>query len=127
MDMITITQALLRWGIPAAAGGILALLALACVYLIYKKAFRGKRSVTKIQAICAGLLCCWLLLVLGLTFLSRGSNFTGAFNIDFLSGYISAWNHWSISGLQLIIFNMLISLRWDSCCRYCGKGRKNSG
>ena len=46
--------------------------------------------------------------MIGLTALSRGSNFTGSLNIDFLSGYISAWNNWSISELQLILFNMLM-------------------
>lgn len=108
MDLITILQALLRWGIPALAGGIAVFLLLASVYLIYKKVFHGKRTITKIQAICSVLLCCWLLLVLGLTSLSRGANYTGEFNIDFFSGYVSAWNNWSISELQLIIFNMLM-------------------
>lgn len=108
MDMITILQALLRWGIPALAGGIVVFLLLASAYLIYKKVFHGKRTITKMQAVCTVLLCCWLLLVFGLTSLSRGANYTGEINIDFFSGYISAWNHWSISELQLIIFNMLM-------------------
>lgn len=108
MDMITILQALLRWGIPALAGGIAVFLVLASAYLIYKKVFHGKKTITKMQAICSVLLCCWLLLVLGLTSLSRGTNYTGELNIDFFSGYISAWNNWSISELQLIIFNMLM-------------------
>lgn len=108
MDMITILQALLRWRIPALAGGIVVFLLLASAYLIYKKVFHGKRTITKMQAVCTVLLCCWLLLVFGLTSLSRGANYTGEINIDFFSGYISAWNHWSISELQLIIFNMLM-------------------
>lgn len=108
MDMITILQALLRWGIPALAGGIAVFLVLASVYLIYKKVFHGKKTITKMQAFCSVLLCCWLLLVLGLTSLSRGANYTGELNVDFFSGYISAWNNWSISELQLIIFNMLM-------------------
>lgn len=108
MDMITILQALLRWGIPALAGGIAVFLVLASAYLIYKKVFHGKKTITKMQAICSVLLCCWFLLVLGLTSLSRGANYTGELNVDFFSGYISAWNNWSISELQLIIFNMLM-------------------
>lgn len=108
MDMITILQALLRWGIPALAGGIAVFLVLASAYLIYKKVFHGKKTITKMQTICSVLLCCWLLLVLGLTSLSRGANYTGELNVDFFSGYISAWNNWSISELQLIIFNMLM-------------------
>lgn len=108
MDMITILQALLRWGSPALAGGIAVFLVLASAYLIYKKVFHGKKTITKMQAVCSVLLCCWLLLVLGLTSLSRGANYTGELNVDFFSGYISAWNNWSISELQLIIFNMLM-------------------
>ena len=108
MDFITIFQAILRWGIPAFIGGIVFFLLSIMIYLIYKKVFHGKKTFTKVQTISAVLLCCWLVLVIGLTSLSRGSNFVGSFNIDFLSGYISAWNHWSISELQLIIFNMLM-------------------
>lgn len=108
MDVITIFQALSRWGIIALIGGIVVLFILACSYWIYKKVLHGKKSFTIQQAVCAGLLGCWLILVFCLTSLSRGSNFSGSFNIDFLSGYISAWNNWSISELQLIIFNMLM-------------------
>lgn len=108
MDIFTIFQTLLRWGIPALAGGIAVILALACTYKIYKKAVGGKTSLTKVQIVCAGLLCCWLILVLCLTSISRGANFTGSFNVEFLSGYRSAWNNWSITELQLILFNILM-------------------
>ena len=67
MDMITIFQAILRWGIPAMAGGVVVFLLLASAYLVYKKAFHGKKTISKKQAICAVLLCCWLILVIGLT------------------------------------------------------------
>ena len=108
MDLITILLALLRWGIPALVGGIAVSLLLTLAYVVYKRVFHGKKSVTKMQAVCMALLCCWLLLVLGLTSLSRGANYTGEINIDFFSGYINAWNKWSISELQLILFNMLM-------------------
>jgi len=108
MDMITILQALLRWGIPALAGGLAVFALLAATYLLYKKVFHGKKIITKLKATSSVLLCCWLVLVLGLTSLSRGANYTGEINIDFFSGYISAWNNWSIGELQLIIFNMLM-------------------
>lgn len=108
MDIVTIFLQLFQWGVPALAGGLgLALLFIAG-YLIYKKAFHGKRTFSKTQFISAFLLCCWGLLVIGLTSLSRGSNFTGSFNMHFLSGYVSAWNNWSLSELQLILFNMLM-------------------
>lgn len=108
MDVITIFQSLLRWGSFALVGGVAVLFLLMGAYLIYKRGLHGEKSVDKQQAICAGLLCVWMILVLGLTTLSRGSNFTGSFNLHFLSGYINAWNHWSIRELQLILFNMLM-------------------
>jgi glycopeptide antibiotics resistance protein len=108
MDIITIFQALLRWGVFALVGGLLLAITIFFGYMIYKKAFHGQRSLSKTQGLILFLLSCWLLLVLGLTTLSRGANFTGSFNIDFFSSYINAWNKWSISELQLIIFNMLM-------------------
>lgn len=108
MDIITVLQAILRWGLPALAGGVAVFLVLALAYLIYKKVFHGNKKLSKMQIICSVLLCCWAILVIGLTSLSRGANYTGEINIDFFSGYISAWNNWSISELQLIIFNMLM-------------------
>jgi glycopeptide antibiotics resistance protein len=108
MDIITIFQALLRWGVFALIGGLLLGLTIFAGYMIYKKAFHGQKSLSKTQGIILFLLSCWLLLVLALTTLSRGANFTGSFNIDFFSAYVNAWNKWSISELQLIIFNMLM-------------------
>lgn len=108
MDILTIFQAVSRWGIPALLGGIAFLLLLAAGYLTYKRVLHGKKTFTKLQLASAGLLCCWLVLVLGLTSLSRGSHFTGSFNLDFLSGYISARNNWSATELQLILFNILM-------------------
>lgn len=108
MDIITIFQALLRWGVFALIGGILLALTIFAGYMIYKKAFHGQKSMSKTQGIILFLLSCWLFLVLALTTLSRGANFPGSFNIDFFSAYVNAWNKWSISELQLIIFNMLM-------------------
>jgi len=108
MDIITIFQALLRWGVFALIGGLLLGLTIFVGYMIYKKVFHGQRNMSKTQGITLFLLCCWLFLVLALTTLSRGANFNGSFNIDFFSSYVNAWNKWSISELQLIIFNMLM-------------------
>lgn len=58
MDMITIFQALLRWGIPALAGGVVVSLLCASAYLAYKKVFHGKRTLTKVQAVSSVLLGC---------------------------------------------------------------------
>lgn len=108
MDLVAIFNQLLRWGGFALIGGSAFLLLAAAGYFIYKKVLHGKKVLTKSQAVSAVLLGCWMFLVMGLTSLSRGANFTGSLNLDFLSGYINAWNNWSISELQLILFNMLM-------------------
>lgn len=58
MDFITIFEALLRWGTLALVGGIIAGCILACGYLLYKKVLKGRGEITRLQAVCAGLLCC---------------------------------------------------------------------
>ena len=65
MDIITIFQTLLRWGIPAFIGGVIFLSLFIVVYLVYKKVLHGKRDLTKVQLVSAILLFCWMLLVLG--------------------------------------------------------------
>lgn len=108
MDLVTVLHALLQWGLPAAAAGVLMMLALAGGYLFYRKTLHGSRKAEPVQAVSAALLFCWLFLVLALTSVSRGANFSGAVNLHFLSGYVSAWNSWSLSELQLILFNILM-------------------
>ena len=108
MDIITVCQLLLRWGIPAAAAGLILALLFFAAYRINRKSGRGIRALSRVQAVSAVLLFCWLVMVLGLTSLSRAANFTGSLNVSFLSGYRSAWNNWSLSELQLILFNMLM-------------------
>ncbi|MGI6298384.1 MAG: VanZ family protein [Saccharofermentanales bacterium] len=108
MDVITVFQTLLRWGAFALIGGLLLALGIFAGYRVYKLVFHGQKRMSKKQGIVLFLLCSWLLLVLGLTSFSRGANFSGSFNIDFFSSYVSAWNMWSISELQLIVFNILM-------------------
>lgn len=108
MDILTLVQTLSRWAVPALIGGLVLLAAVVCTCLLFQKFFHKQRTLTWVQMVCLGLLCCWLVLVLCLTALSRGANFTGSVNVDFLSGYRSAWNNWSLSELQLILFNMLM-------------------
>ena len=67
MDIITIFQALLRWGVFALIGGLLLALIIFVVYMIYKNVFHGKKNMSKTQGIALFLLSCWLLLVLALT------------------------------------------------------------
>lgn len=94
--------------LPAAV--ILALLVAGLVYAIYalyrKKG--GERKLNYQKFISAILLLGWFAVVLALTTFSRGANFERWFNFKLFSGYVSAWNQWSLSEWQLIIFNMLM-------------------
>lgn len=108
MDIITIVQAILPWAFPALVGAAAFLALLSGGYWIYRKKFRGQKRLTRGQVFSGFLLCGWLLVVLGLTSLSRGANYSGQINLDLFSGYISAWNNWSVTELQLILFNILM-------------------
>ena len=83
-----------------------------CVLFLYK-AYRkkgGTKEIQKGQFLCAFLLLGWSVVVVGLTTLSRGANYEGWVNFRLFSGYINAWNHWSLREFQLIIFNVLMFL-----------------
>ncbi|NIK68347.1 glycopeptide antibiotics resistance protein [Paenibacillus sp. BK720] len=108
MDLITVSTALIKWALAALVGCLGVITLLGGGYLIYKKIFRGKRNMSKKQWVVLSLLVAWFLVVLGLTTISRVANFTGDINLHLFSGYVNAWNKWSFSELQLILFNMLM-------------------
>ena len=108
MDGITIFETLTKYGIWALLV-VAAITMLAGVsYAVYKKVLHGTKSFPMKKAVVLILLAAWFLLVLFLTTFSRGANYTGKFNISLFSGYINAWNEWSFSEYQLIIFNILM-------------------
>lgn len=76
-------------------------------YRFYRKR-GGKVKVTPGQFAALFLILGWFLVVMVLTTFSRGENFEGWVNFQLFSGYVSAWNQWSLSEWQLIIFNMLM-------------------
>ncbi len=108
MDVFTILETVLRYGIAVLGiAGSAALLA-ALGYLFYKKALHGAWTLSFRSAAVLFLLLAWLLLVLFLTTFSRGANFTGEINLSLFSGYINAWNTWSFAEFQLILLNLLM-------------------
>ncbi|CAM3581305.1 VanZ family protein [Paenibacillus lupini] len=108
MDLITVSSVLLKWAFVALIGCVGVIMLLGGSYFIYKKVFRGKRNMSKKHWLMLGLLVAWFLVVLGLTTISRGANYTGDVNFHLFSGYVNAWNKWSVSELQLVLFNMLM-------------------
>ncbi len=108
MNTITIFSTAFQYGLWIAAAAIALALVYALAYRIYKRAFHGTRSLSLKQWIVLILLSVWFLAVLGLTTFSREANYTGRIKLTFFSGYINAWNQWSYSELQLVIFNVLL-------------------
>lgn len=76
-------------------------------YTLYRKR-GGSKKATLSQFSALFLLFGWFVVVIVLTTFSRGANFDGWVNFRLFSDYINAWNQWSLSELQLIIFNMLM-------------------
>ncbi len=76
-------------------------------YTLYRKRGGSKKaSLSQFSALF--LLFGWFVVVMVLTTFSRGANFEGWVNFRLFSDYMNAWNQWSLSELQLIIFNMLM-------------------
>lgn len=110
MDLKEIITRLSVFFLP---GAVLIVTILAVSLLIYK--FRmGKGGVSssgghrKKQIITGSLLAGYLFLVFGLTNLSRGDAYTGSINLSLFSGYIDAWNAYSLIAFQLIVFNIIM-------------------
>ena len=93
--------------------GIMGLVALTVVgtfsyVVIYKKIFKGNKKISKRQMILGGLFIIYMIMVFGVTFLSRGPNFRGSISIHFLSSYREAWNSFSLRSWQFIILNIFM-------------------
>lgn len=104
MDLISIIFGLL----PYIKYSVLAIIILMIGYLVYWKFYREKFPINRSRFIFASLLICWFIVVFGITNLSRGANFTEHINLSLFSSYVSAWNKWSLTEFQLILFNMVM-------------------
>lgn len=104
MDVISIVSGLL----PYIKYSIALIIILLAAYVVYRKFFYKKYPVQLSTFIVVTLLICWAVVVLGITTLSRPAFFTGELNFSLFSGYLNAWNKWSLSEFQLIIFNMIM-------------------
>lgn len=78
-------------------------------YTLYRKR-DGSKKASALQFSALFLLLSWFTIVMILTTFSRGAHFEGWINFQLFSDYMNAWHQWSLSELQLIIFNMLMFL-----------------
>ncbi|MFJ7934971.1 VanZ family protein [Sporosarcina sp. NPDC096371] len=104
MDLISIVFGLL----PYVKYSIFIITVLMIGYFIYRKFYQTKYPIRLSKFVFITLLICWFIVVLGITTLSRGANYTDQINFSLFTSYINAWNKWSLTEFQLIIFNMLM-------------------
>lgn len=77
-------------------------------FVMYKKMLGGKKSISKKQVIFGGLFTIYMIMVIGVTFLSRGSYYKGSANLDFLSSYKEAWYSLNFRAWQYIVLNIFM-------------------
>lgn len=87
---------------------ILALFGTFGYFTIYKKVLKGNKKFSKKQIIFGGLLIAYIIMVLGVTFLNRGTQFNGNMNTHLFSSYRDAWNKFTLRSWQFIIFNIFM-------------------
>ena len=87
---------------------LLALLGAFGYYILYKRILKGNKKFSKKQVIFGGLFIAYVLMVFGVTFLSRGAHFQGSMNTHFLSSYREAWNSFNLRSWQFIILNIFM-------------------
>jgi glycopeptide antibiotics resistance protein len=108
MDLKEIINRLSVFFVPGAFI-IVTVLALSFVIIkLRKKKSEGKSSGEKKKAFIGSLIVGYFFVVLGITNLSRGEAYSGSINLNLFSGYIDAWNSFSVIAFQLIVFNILM-------------------
>ena len=107
MDFISIVSNIAPYALAALVTSAVFIGGILLGYKFYKKR-GGRHTFTKKQFTAFFLLTAWLIVVIGFTMLSRGANFQGWMNLRLFSDYVNAWNNWSLSEFQLIVFNMLM-------------------
>lgn len=77
-------------------------------FVIYKKLFKGKKSLSKRQLLTGGLLIGYLIMVVGVTLLNRGGSYHGGMSLALFSTYKEAWHSYSVRYWQFVILNIVM-------------------
>lgn len=77
-------------------------------FIVYKKLLGGKKSLSKRRLLFCGLFIGYLIMVIGVTFLNRGSNYEGRIVLAFLSSYREAWYSFSVRDWQFLLLNIFM-------------------
>ncbi|WP_461204563.1 VanZ family protein [Clostridium sp. DL1XJH146] len=76
-------------------------------FIIYKRVLKGKKRLTFRQVLPAMLLVGYIIMVLGVTCMSRGNGWS-SINLHLFSSYKEAWNTFRLRSWQFIIFNIIM-------------------
>lgn len=76
--------------------------------LIYRKIMKGSRTVGKWRLVLYGITICYITVVIGAVFLSRGAGIYGNTNFHLFSSYKEAYHKMKLSLFQNIILNILL-------------------
>ncbi|MBO1910578.1 VanZ family protein, partial [Microvirga sp. 3-52] len=92
---------------------LLAVIALGMIYfliyfIVYKRLFKGKRTLPKKQMLLLGMFMGYVIMVIGVTFLIRGPNYHSGIDLSLFSSYREAWYQFSIRHWQFIYLNIFM-------------------
>lgn len=87
---------------------ILAVLLAIGYFIIYKRLLKGDKELSKRRTFIWFCLIGYLIMVIGVTFLNRGSRMFGDTNLHFLSSYREAWNSFNSTKWKFIILNIFM-------------------
>ncbi|GIN72636.1 hypothetical protein J14TS2_31110 [Bacillus sp. J14TS2] len=76
--------------------------------IIYRKLLGGKKRLSRKQLLFTSLFIGYFIMVMGVTFLNRGSTYSGGVNLAFFSSYQEAWNSFSVREWQNLYLNILM-------------------
>lgn len=109
MSLSEIIQKISVYFVPAAIAAIVLIIAGGAYIMLQHKKNEEARPLTRWRKPLLGLLlACYMVVVFGLTGLSRPANYTGDVNLHLFSGYVEAWNSYSLYSFQLIVFNIVM-------------------
>ncbi|MDE7425942.1 MAG: VanZ family protein [Lachnospiraceae bacterium] len=105
-DIISIAKSYLIFGIIIAV--FLVAVFLFIYFVVYKKAMKGKRTLSK-RKLCWGIIfVCYIFVVLGATLLSRGDFYRNRTIVPLLYSYKEAWMNFSVREWRNLILNIFM-------------------
>ncbi len=103
MDLVDMASWYLKKGIVAALFLLISIFT--GYFVVYRKVLKGQKKITWKGFLWWGIFICYLCVVLGATFFSRGDNWYNGRIEPLFSAYKDAWIHFSYSAWRYIILN----------------------